>query len=99
MVVTLGGDGAVAFSADHGVEVAGRTTTVVDTVGAGDSFMAALATVAHEHGLDDLGAATRCAPLLAAAHEAAAVTVSRRGADPPRRDELAAGLAAPHLSG
>ena len=95
VVVTLGGRGAVAFSADHGVEVAGRTTTVVDTVGAGDSFMAALATVAHEHGLDDLGPATLRA-LLASAHEVAAITVSRRGADPPRRDELTEGW--PHRS-
>ena len=90
VVLTLGGRGAVAFSADHTVELASRTASVVDTVGAGDSFMAALATVAHEHGLDDLGPDT-LRSLLAAAHEVAAVTVSRRGADPPRREELTVG--------
>ena len=90
VVFTLGGHGALAFTADDAVEVPGRTTTVVDTVGAGDSFMAALATVALEHGLDDLRPAT-LEGLLAAAHEVAAITVSRRGADPPRRDELSSG--------
>ncbi|QIK67493.1 carbohydrate kinase [Nocardioides sp. HDW12B] len=90
VVLTLGGRGALAFTAEHAVEVAGRTTTVVDTVGAGDSFMAALATVALEHGLDDLGPET-LRGLLAAAHEVGAITVSRRGADPPRRDELSPG--------
>jgi fructokinase len=86
VVVTHGGSGAVAFSRQAVAEVPARRSTVVDTVGAGDSFMAALLAVVAEQGL-----ATTDEPLrrqVAAAHEAAAVTVSRRGADPPRRDEL-----------
>jgi fructokinase len=94
VVFTLGGSGAAAFTAAGSVEVPSRGTTVVDTVGAGDSFMAALAAIAHEHGLDDLGV-DRLRALLGAAHSVASVTVSRRGADPPRRHELTEGW--PHL--
>ena len=90
VVVTSGGTSAFAASPAGRVEVRSRTVDVVDTVGAGDSFMAALLTVAVEHGLDDLDEA-RLAGYVAAAHQVAAVTVSRRGADPPRRAELPAG--------
>jgi fructokinase len=89
VVLTHGGSGAVAFSGQGAVEVPSQRTEVVDTVGAGDSFMAALLAVVAEQGL-----ATAAEPLrrqVEAAHQAAAVTVSRRGADPPRRDELQEG--------
>ena len=89
-VMTRGGGGAVAFTEHASVEAASGRVHVVDTVGAGDSFMAALVAIALEHGLDDLDE-PRLTAYLAAAHEVGAVTVSRRGADPPRRDELAAG--------
>lgn len=95
VVVTFGGDGAHAFSRHGTAQVASSPTRVVDTVGAGDSFMAALLTVVAEHGLADLDGA-RLTAYLAAAHEAASITVSRRGADPPRRSELSPGW--PHLS-
>ena len=90
VVVTGGGTGAYAVSAAGFAQVHSRAIHVVDTVGAGDSFMAALLTVVVEHGLDDLDE-PRLSAYLAAAHEAAAVTVSRRGADPPRRSELPPG--------
>ena len=90
VVVTAGGTGAFAASADGSVEVVSRPVDVMDTVGAGDSFMAALLAVVVEHGLDRLDG-PRLRAYLAAAHQAAAVTVSRRGADPPRRDELPSG--------
>jgi fructokinase len=87
VVVTAGGRGAVAFS-DHGrAEQPSPVVEVVDTVGAGDSFMAALIAIALETGLDDLDD-RRLSGYLEAAHTAAAVTVSRRGADPPWRTEL-----------
>jgi fructokinase len=94
VVVTAGGTGAAAFSRQASAEVRSRPTTVVDTVGAGDSFMAALVAVVLEHGLEGLGE-ERLRRYVEAAHEVAAVTVSRRGADPPRRAELPAGW--PHL--
>ncbi len=89
-VMTRGGGGAVAFTAGCTVEVPSGGVDVVDTVGAGDSFMAALVVVALEHGLEDLEE-RRLSAYLSAAHQVGAVTVSRRGADPPRRDELPAG--------
>jgi fructokinase len=66
---------------------------VIDTVGAGDTFQAALLAWLAEHdrlsiegvaALDD--AALRS--MLAFAARAAALTCSRRGADLPRRAEL-----------
>lgn len=69
---------------------------VADTVGAGDSFTAALLAALGDRGL--LGAQNRerlwsispaqTREVLAFAARAAAVTASRPGADPPRRDEL-----------
>ena len=95
VVVTLGGAGALAVSREAATtHVQSRPSDVVDTVGAGDSFMAALLAVAVDHGLDGLDEA-RLTAYVTAAHEAAAVTVSRRGADPPRRTELSAGW--PHV--
>ncbi len=74
----------------------GRDVDVVDTVGAGDSFMSAL--LAGLARRDLLGAGRRdalrgldrdaIAGLLAEAVEASAITCSRRGSDPPRLDEL-----------
>jgi len=66
---------------------------VVDTVGAGDTFQAALLTRLAELGaLSPAGvrgmAATTLLDALRFAAEAAAITCSRRGADLPRRAEL-----------
>jgi fructokinase len=65
-------------------------TSVVDTIGAGDSFTAAFLTwwVASGRSLDDLGDIAALAPAVDAAHQVAAFTVARRGADPPHRSEL-----------
>jgi fructokinase len=89
VVVTEGGGGAQAFTAHCAVRVPSEPVEVVDTVGAGDSFMGALIAVTLEWGLDlD---ETRLTALLRAAHAVAGVTCSRRGADPPTRQELPAG--------
>ena len=90
VVITLGGGGAAAYTPEADCQVSSRPVDVVDTVGAGDSFMAALVAVVLEHGLDGLDA-ERLQGYVAAAHAAAAVTVSRPGADPPRRTDLPAG--------
>ena len=95
VVVTSGGTGAFAVSPAGSVEVHSRPVDVVDTVGAGDSFMAALGALAVQHGLDALDP-DRLGAYLSAAHEVAAVTVSRPGADPPTLDELPPGW--PRLS-
>ncbi|MFC5237201.1 carbohydrate kinase family protein [Pseudonocardia zijingensis] len=99
VAITLGGDGVLAGTAS-GVRARrpGVPITVIDTVGAGDTFSAALLAGLHRRGL--LGAANRPAlravdadtldTLLDEAALAAAITCSRRGADPPTADDLAA---------
>lgn len=91
--VTRGGDGALAVSRDAVAEVPSQPVTVVDTVGAGDTFNAGLIAALSRRGkltrtgLESLDEADlRAALELGAA--AAAVTVSRRGANPPWQTEL-----------
>ncbi|GAB4355648.1 MAG: carbohydrate kinase [Kiloniellaceae bacterium] len=93
VVVTRGAAGAIASLHGERIEMPGRKVATVDTVGAGDSFQAALLS-----GLEDLGKATKAGlaaltpeevrRLVDFAISAAAVTCSRRGADLPRRGEL-----------
>ncbi len=96
VVVTRGGEGPWAVSAAGECAVPAPRVTVADTVGAGDSFMAALISGIADRGMD--GAAERerlrsltsedLEELLRECATAAAVTVSRHGAQPPRRSEL-----------
>jgi fructokinase len=93
VIVTRGVAGAEAYGPFGRVETPGLPVEVVDTVGAGDSFMAAVAAGLAERGLRSRErltciAADEAAALLVFATAAAAVTCARRGADPPRRDEL-----------
>ncbi len=93
-VVTLGADGAFGAHHDFRVRVAAPPVDVVDTIGAGDAFGAALLAWLHDHGClnpdlsleeDELRAALEFACL------AAAITCTRAGADPPRRSEMLPG--------
>ena len=93
VVVTRGGEGASGWTAAAQVDVPPVKVAVVDTVGAGDTFQAALLTWLAEH--DALAAASLAAlskdalaEALGFAARAAAITCSRRGADLPRRAEL-----------
>ena len=99
VVVTLGGAGAVAMCAAGKVRVPAPRVDVVDTVGAGDAFMTGLIDALWSQDLlgadrrsalaridlDTLADATRAATV------AAAVTVTRAGADLPDRSALDAG--------
>ncbi len=94
VVVTRGKDGALAFTKNFRCEVPGAHVKVADTIGAGDTFTAGLLAALH-------GARRLSKPAIAAldresvvaalkfAVKAAAVTVSRPGADPPWSHELA----------
>ncbi|HEU4512582.1 MAG TPA: carbohydrate kinase [Nocardioidaceae bacterium] len=95
VVVTRGPDGATAYAPVFTVHEPAPPTGLVDTVGAGDSFMAALLAILDEWDLptDGPGAldaldADHVSILLRGAMTAASVTVSRRGANPPTRQEL-----------
>lgn len=99
IVVTHGGDGYSVLIPQTGEfkQRSGYTVDVVDTVGAGDSFMSGLISGLLDEGL--LGSvqardALRQAPLeavdpaLRRAAACGAVTVARAGANPPTRAEL-----------
>ncbi|TPI73592.1 carbohydrate kinase [Mesorhizobium sp. B2-8-9] len=94
IVVTHGSEGAVGYSKAHKVTVMPQKVKVIDTVGAGDTFNAGILASLHEQGLLTKAAigdlpedAIRQALELGA--KAAAVTVSRAGANPPWRHEIA----------
>jgi fructokinase len=93
VVITKGADGAVGYTAKYKVEVPSERVVLVDTVGAGDTFDAGvLASLKRDNLLTkaqvaDLSeGAVRNALSLAA--KAAAVTVSRAGANPPWAREI-----------
>ena len=92
--VTEGAKGAHGFTAGHAAFVPAQKVTVADTVGAGDTFnagvLAALdrAGVLSRDGLARLGEADLVAALDLGVR-AAAVTVSRAGANPPWAHEIA----------
>ncbi|NGQ91895.1 carbohydrate kinase [Rhodobacter sp. HX-7-19] len=91
--ITEGAAGARAITATQNRFVAATRVTVADTVGAGDTFNAGALAALHEAGaltksaLATLSDATLDAALTLGTR-AAAVTVSRPGANPPWRNEL-----------
>lgn len=96
VVVTRGADGATAFFAHDRVDVDGPSVDVVDTVGAGDSFMGGLIDALWTENLlgadrrDQLARINRdqVKRILKRASDISAVTVSRAGANPPWSAEL-----------
>jgi len=93
VVVTRGGEGSLAFSAAARAQAAPVAVDVVDTVGAGDTFQAALLTWLAERDRLSIDGVTRLdsaalQDLLGFATRAAAITCARRGADLPRRHEV-----------
>jgi fructokinase len=88
VVVTLGARGARGFSRNGEVAMPSHQVDVIDTVGAGDTFHAALLAWLDRHDLlnRDAIAALPAAGMTAALHfaaAAAAVTCTRKGADLP----------------
>jgi fructokinase len=93
IVLTRGDNGAVAISRHAHIEVPSVPAKVVDTIGAGDTFMAGLLVALDRAGLLTKDAVARLSDTqvretLAFAARAAAITVSRAGADPPWAREL-----------
>jgi fructokinase len=94
IVITRGIKGAIAWHCKAGaIEVGAPSIDVVDTIGAGDSFHAALLFALREQGcierakLQIVGAA-ELRRALSFACQCAAVTCTRAGANPPRRNEV-----------
>jgi fructokinase len=97
VAVTRGKNGAVAASGAAFVEVPGIPVTVVDTIGAGDTFGAAfIASLVEEGAFGPKTSRPIHEPALAraVAHAvaASAITCTRTGAVPPSKDEIAAQL-------
>ena len=93
VVVTRGAEGAVGYTADDKVVVPSERVAVVDTVGAGDTFDAGvLASLKMQNLLTKQQIAKlsqdQIANVLALGAKAAAVTVSRAGANPPWAKEI-----------
>lgn len=100
VVLTRGGAGSTAFFDGRHVEMKAPLITVADTVGAGDSFMAALLAAMHRDAAlgprANLGSTAlteeRVGAWLRFATTASAITCTRKGANPPTRPEVEAGL-------
>ncbi|MCW5953970.1 MAG: carbohydrate kinase [Propionibacteriaceae bacterium] len=97
--VTRGGDGALVLVQGEFHQLPAPATSVVDTVGAGDSFMSGWLSGLLDAGLlGGVEARERLAvagwdeiePAVRRALACAAITVSRAGANPPTRAELPA---------
>jgi fructokinase len=97
VAVTRGAQGAIAASGDAFADVAGIPVPVVDTVGAGDSFGAALIAALIDEGAFGLQATQRpddavLTRAVSYAVAASAITCTRTGATPPSRAEIDAWL-------
>ena len=96
VLVTLGPAGALAVSSAGTVRVAAPRVEVVDTIGAGDAFGAAVLAWLHDHDVlrPDLSLdPDEVESMLGFACLVAAITCTRPGADPPWRAELGEGTA------
>ena len=92
VLVTLGAAGALAASSSGQVRVAAPEVDVVDTIGAGDAFGAAVLAWLHDHDAlrsDLMIDNEQLRSMLSFACLVAAITCTRVGADPPWRAELA----------
>ncbi|ARE39330.1 Fructokinase [Rhodovulum sp. P5] len=94
VLLTRGAQGASAFGPQGRGDVPAEAVEVVDTVGAGDTFNAGILTALYRQGLLGKPAIAALSPedmtaALTLAIRAAAVTVSRSGANPPWAEDLA----------
>ena len=91
-IATLGGAGAVAYLGGERLEIPGRRIAVVDTVGAGDSFMSSLLFAMDCDGALGLEAPKPTREKLASwmdfAARASAITCTRKGSNPPTLAEV-----------
>ncbi|MHA6559160.1 carbohydrate kinase family protein [Pseudomonas alliivorans] len=94
VIVTRGTQGASIFTREHGTwSIPAKSVVTVDTVGAGDTFQAALLTFLTEQQVDTPKALSEITKemldqMLEFAASAAALTCTRVGPDLPYRDQL-----------
>jgi fructokinase len=94
VVATLGAKGSIAYLGRERLEIAPLKVDVVDTVGAGDSFMSSLLFTMDRDGALGAGAPSPTREKLTGwlnfAARASAITCSRRGSDPPTLADMEA---------
>ena len=99
-VVTHGGRGATAVTAEHRVHARAPVVEVVDTIGAGDAFQAALLDALLGYSTETSSkihipeTVDELSELLRHCTVAGALACTRPGADPPTREEISAQLRA-----
>ncbi len=95
VLVTQGGDGVTAYFEGGEVHIDAQMVEVVDTVGAGDTFNGGVLAGLAQAGALDKGMIRKglteetLREAMTLGVKAAAITVSRAGANPPRLDEIA----------
>ncbi len=87
VVVTIGDKGITAYRKNEQISINAVRVIVADTVGAGDTVGAILVEAIVKNGLDNLTGGV-LKTMLNRAVKAAAITVSRTGANPPSKDEI-----------
>jgi fructokinase len=87
VVVTLGDKGITAYRMNEQISVDAVKVVVADTVGAGDTVGAVLVEAIVNNGLDKLTGEV-LKNMLNRGAKAAAITVSRTGANPPSKEEI-----------
>ena len=94
VLLTDGGKSVSVLHAGGSFDVATPSITVVDTVGAGDSFGGAFLAfwLAADRGVADLADLDALRATVEKCVQVAAITCTRQGANPPRLDELPAAL-------
>lgn len=94
VLVTQGAAGVTGFYNGGEIHVAAQAVKVVDTVGAGDTFNAGVLAGLQDAGALEKDLITNGLPeetlraAITLGVQASAITVTRAGANPPRRDEL-----------
>jgi fructokinase len=86
-VITLGGAGSILSAGDFLIEVPASRVDVIDTIGAGDTYMAVLIDAVLQEGTQSLTPDV-VRRVGRRASRAAALTASRAGAELPTRSEL-----------
>jgi len=87
VLVTFGDKGITAYRKNELISVEAVKVVVADTVGAGDTVGAILVEAIVAYGLDTLSGMS-LEMMLNRAVKAAAITVSRTGANPPSKEEI-----------
>jgi fructokinase len=92
-VVTRGGEGSTLASPTDRVNIPAREVALIDTIGAGDSYMSGLIHVIGRRGVNELREGMplgqdELVDLGVFAAHVASITVSRRGANPPMLAEV-----------